>query len=175
MDKGLGDPNYSLAVYIGNKPPLGCYQTLDVIRPMESGEIACIVDHCGNHWRKIFNIYAKLVFLLNSQEKRGCKTWQDYRDNALLQTGSGEALLFNEDLNFDLLAHDLSINAANTVRLVAGKTHAENLLCDYSIKWLDNQFGVVEEIGLIVTPYFDYRQLSNATLGKLVDLIRATK
>lgn len=55
-------------------------------------EIADIADETSTHWRKIFNVYAKLLFEL-SPEKFTC--WQDLRDSLLLQAESNHCLLFS--------------------------------------------------------------------------------
>lgn len=174
MDKGLGDPEYLLAVYIGNRPPIADYEHLKSVRPVALGEITHIVNQCGNHWRKIFNIYAKLMFQLRSKELHGHASWQDYRDHTLLQEGSGEALLFDERLDMNSIAQS-SLISKKAIRLISGKQHAEQLLLGQSLEWLDQHFAVVKDASIIVTPYFDYRQLSNARLEKLVNLIQAMK
>ena len=82
---GLGNANATLSVYIENTPPIEQYQTLSICRPMQSNEIASIARETGNHWRKIFNVYAKIIFELTSTKY---KDWQTFREEELLQIHS---------------------------------------------------------------------------------------
>ena len=50
-----------IKVYLANRPPLAEYQAIDVIDHFLEGDIEKIVTETGNHWRKIFNVYAKLM------------------------------------------------------------------------------------------------------------------
>lgn len=157
---GLGDLPSKLMVCIGKRPPLQEFESLVNCRPLQMGEISHIAAQTGNHWRKIFNIYAKLMFELQPQ---GQVTWQEYRDTQLLQAGSQTALLFSDPK--DLMAQN------NSVVLISGKTYAQALgLLEHCVE-LD--FGVYKHryASLFVTPYFDYRQLSNAKLVYLAQLI----
>jgi len=161
---GIGDNRYKLAVYIGNRPPLAEYQTRSNLLPASEGELAMIGHKTGNHWRKIINIYAKLAYMLNPQ---AFPNWQTYRDNFLLTEASEQALLFNTTM---------MSRPSDTLNIICGKTHAIALLNKSqvdvsSLNWLDQDFAINPALRLIVTPYFDYRQLSNAKLGKLVDII----
>ena len=156
---GIGSQHFKLAVYIGNRPPLDDYQNLDCLIPALEGELARIVDETGNHWRKIINIYAKLGFSLNSEE---CLTWQSYRDTYLLTELSPHALLFDSKL---IAVPDRCIS------IITGKSHANTLLDIDTLIWLDDDFAVEATKKIIVAPYFDYRQLSNIKLSKLVCII----
>ena len=70
---GLGVQEAALQVYIANRPPLPEYEMLSKLQPMQPGDIARIAAETGNHWRKIFNVYAKLVFALKQAQGRGIK------------------------------------------------------------------------------------------------------
>ncbi|BFM16186.1 hypothetical protein R50073_23690 [Maricurvus nonylphenolicus] len=160
---GLGDSNFRLAIYIENRPPLDEYQNLMSLRPMQSGEISHIAQSTGNHWRKIFNVYAKLIDQLWPS---AYNSWQDYRDHKLLQAGSQLALLFSKP----------DISVAGRIHVIAGKGYAAKL--GYDIEKLSQpvveggkDFGVSVDQSLIVIPYLDYRQLSNAKIDLLVELI----
>ena len=61
---GLGDTSARLRVYVGNRPPMQEYAHLTEIQPLCRGEIALINQACGNGWRNVFNVYAKLLFAL---------------------------------------------------------------------------------------------------------------
>lgn len=156
---GIGDSRCKLAIYIGNRPPLNEYLERETLVSATEGELARIAGETGNHWRKIFNIYAKLGYMLDPQ---GFPTWQTYRDNFLLTGGSQQALLFN---------HAIVPEASGGISIICGKTHAMTLVDERSLQWIDNDFAVDLSRRLIVTPYFDYRQLSNVKLEKLVDQI----
>jgi Family of unknown function (DUF6942) len=161
---GIGDEDFDMAIYIANRPPLEEYQNLQGIRPLIEGEIQHIGQQTSNHWRKIFNVYAKLCFQMNSY---GFKKWQDYRDNRLLQTGSKTALLFSP---LDAPHRD------DAIRLVAGKTHAVNLGLDIQVMEkpqadFSNDFAWDKVGRVIVTPYLDYRQLSNIKIEFLANNI----
>jgi hypothetical protein len=64
---GLGDQYAQFNVYIANIPAFSEYSSLGCIKPLSSGEIHAIGLACGNGWRKVFNVYAKLLFALNDE------------------------------------------------------------------------------------------------------------
>ncbi|UZE95997.1 DUF6942 family protein [Alkalimarinus alittae] len=159
---GLGDRHYRLAVCIGNRPPMPEYQGLHTLKPLQSGDITHIVESTGNHWRKIFNIYAKLMFLI---AQRGQPTWQAYRDHVLLQQGCGHTLIFSP-LNTLPAASD-------TILIVSGKSYAQTLgVLDTSVDVGDG-FYLNTAKKIIIAPYFDYRQLSNRKLDMLISIINS--
>ena len=162
---GIGDLNAPLKVYIANRPPLPEFAALTAMQPLVPGELAAVVTQTGNHWRKIFNIYAKLAFAL--QPMAGCTSWQQYRDRYLLQQGAGQALLFSPP------PQDLFSGKVGAVHIIAGRTYAALLFESLpgslpELQWLDKDFAIGQQ--LIVCPYFDYRQLSNIKLERLVGL-----
>ena len=159
-ETGLGAANYRLAVYIANRPPLAEYQALNRMRVLQTGEIDFIVSQTGNHWRKIFNLYAKLVFAL---EPRQFSCWQEYRDNYLLGPAAEHALLFSPP----------RLGDEQKIHIITGKTYAAQLGLDVGLQQVDSDFARDRSHRLIVAPYFDYRQLSNAKLSRLVNLIQA--
>jgi len=154
---GLGDMNACFSVYIANRPPLDEYQHLVGMQSLLDGDIARIARQTGNHWRKIFNVYAKLVFALKTE---GFATWQLYRDAFLLRENSNQALLFS--------APDLSQAG---LHIVMGRTYAKTLPLDAELTAVDADFQIDKNKRLLVTPYFDYRQLSNEKLERLQALI----
>lgn len=158
---GIGSENCTIALYIGKIPPLKEYLALGRMVPAYANDLSRIGLEAGNHWRKILNIYAKLGFSLNTQ---GYKTWQLYRDQFLLSKNSQQALLFNTEL----------VNSfGGYISLVCGKAYSNQLLKNQvSLTWLDDEFAVNVTNKVIVTPYFDYRQLSNIKIEQLVNLIR---
>jgi hypothetical protein len=58
------------------------------------------------------------------------------------------------------------------IHVIAGKTYAAQLDLPPLI-WLDNYFAVNKEFRIIVAPYPDYRQLSNARIEYLLGLMRS--
>lgn len=156
---GLGDIRAQFKVYIGNRPPLDEYQSLQSMRPMSFKELDHIGRACGNHWRKIFNCYAKIAFTLDTH---GYSRWQDYRDGRLLHHGSAEQLRF-----------DGAAMSGEGVSIVCGRTHAQSLCLPEDLLWLDQDFAISEKQRVIVSPYFDYRQLSNVKIQRLCELIQA--
>jgi len=172
---GFGDSDFSFAVYIANKPNMLEYQNLSGVTPLVSGEIDVINQACGNGWRKVFNVYAKLLYALDSKlfdYSLSASTWQNYRDNFLLQQKSKTALLFSAPaLSISKLADHKEV-----VHIISGKTHAKALIHSGKLKsnlvWLDDEFAIDKQNKLIVCPYFDYRQLSNIKIERLAGLLR---
>tara|TARA_B100001109_G_scaffold167044_1_gene136140 strand:+ start:101657 stop:102205 length:549 start_codon:yes stop_codon:yes gene_type:complete len=162
---GLGVQEAALQVYIANRPPLPEYEMLSKLQPMQPGDIARIAAETGNHWRKIFNVYAKLVFALKQAQGRdaGVSRWQDYRDQTLLQAQGDESLLFSPP--------DLTQGSASA-RLVLAKGYAQALGMNEQLNWLDESFAVHTVSGVIICPYFDYRQLSDIKIQRLVRLLQ---
>ncbi len=156
---GIGDNRFSLAVYIANRPPLREYEDRSGLRAAVSGELNSIVSQTSNHWRKVFNVYAKLAFAL---DHRGFGTWQEYRDKCLLQKGSEQALLFGDSL----------LQEGRCAHILCGKTHGLSLVDEQELQWIDDCFAINQDRKIILCPYFDYRQLSNAKLEQLRTLIK---
>ena len=154
----MGAAEYDLAVCIANRPPVPPYERMKALRPLKRGDIERVVAQTGNHWRKVFNLYAKLGFAL---DPAGFSSWQDYRDGLLLSAQSRQALLF-----------DGLPRRSGCVTIVSGKTHAEKLGVMAGAAPLQDGFFRQREARLIVSPYFDYRQLSNARLARLQELVR---
>ncbi|MBE0361150.1 DUF6942 family protein [Pseudoalteromonas aliena] len=172
---GLGDTQFSVAVYITKAPPMPFFETLKCLEPVQNEQIDTINQHCGNGWRKVFNVYAKVLFALPSEHYSFAKqasTWQQYRDEYLLQKNSKTALLFS--------APDISkASNKNQLHIIAGRTHAKNLLQQGKLHahfdWLDDEFAIDTSNNIIVCPYFDYRQLSNIKIARLSELVAQLK
>ena len=166
---GFGDSNFNFAVYIANKPNMLEYQSLCEVMSLVEGEINVINQACGNGWRKVFNVYAKLLYALDKKYfdySDKAATWQGYRDKFLLQTQSKTALLFS--------APQLISNKV-VVHIICGKGHAKALISSgklvANLIWLDDEFAIDRDNKLIVCPYFDYRQLSNIKIEHLAGLL----
>lgn len=160
---GYGDPAFEFAVYIGNTPSVYEHSGYSDLQPMKPGDIASIVQQTGNHWRKIFNLYAKLMHQLEPGFE---SEWQQYREGRLLQRGSKQALLFSQP----------QLGKPSTaIHLVTGKSHAEHLGLLTRCDAINEHFYVNCTAKLIVSPYFDYRQLSNRKLETLVEIVRSIR
>ncbi len=160
---GLGQPNASIAVYIENIPPLAQYESLSFCRPIKEDEISLIAQQTGNHWRKVFNVYAKLIFELTPLHY---DSWQSLRDKYLLQEQGNEKLLFSAPL-----LTSKSTEQSKRIRIIMGKTYATKLNLAQTCHWLSPYFAINEAQRLIICPYFDYRQLSNLKITQLCTLI----
>lgn len=166
---GLGNKNATLQVYIENIPPLEMYQQLAHVKAMNQGEIRMIADLTGNHWRKIFNVFAKLIFELQPQHY---PTWQALRDEHLLQANSDQLLLFSPPAQSNA---NHQIKQPNVITIIMGKTYADKLGAAEQAFWLNDVFAINNETSTIICPYFDYRQLSNLKISQLVALIHNLK
>jgi hypothetical protein len=170
---GLGCTNFIIAVYIANKPNMAEYQQLKSITPITKDEITTINNACGNGWRKVFNVYAKLLYALDKKHfffSKFAPTWQKYRDSFLLQPNSKVALLFSPPQ---------PTSNKEGLHIICGKTYAKHLLATRQLTanfiWLDDEFAIDKTQNLIVCPYFDYRQLSNIKIEKLACLLEELK
>lgn len=164
---GLGSSKSTINFYIANRPQIDNYPVMDELRGLTMGELTHIVKHTSNHWRKAFNVYAKLLFdwYLLQDRKDLPEAWQAYRDLELFQSHSQEALLFSSPV-FE--------KKDGTIHIIAGKTYASSLYLPPLI-WLDAHFAINKEHRLIVAPYPDYRQLSNERIARLIELMRELK
>ena len=165
---GVGDTNFTVAVYIASVPPMPEYSHLHDVSALRDGQIHTINQACGNGWRKVFNVYAKVLFSLPSEHYQFAKlasTWQQYRDSQLLQSGSQTALLFSPP----------QLMSNSTLHIITGRTYAKALinkgLLTAQLDWLDEEFAIDKTNKLIVCPYFDYRQLSNIKIARLSQLV----
>lgn len=159
---GIGVADYRLAFCINNRPLLDDYAEFDGMRAFSQGELHYLVSRCSNHWRKLFNVMAKVLFELGWHEQNQLKadTWQDYRDAHLLQPQSREALLFTPPP----CSH-------NRVHIVAGKTYGLSLPWSHPPTEVATGFFLVQKANAIISPYLDYRQLSNEKIGFLTQLL----
>lgn len=168
---GFGEPDSDIALCIANRPMLDDYPLLDHLKPLAKGELRHIVANTSNHWRKVFNVFAKFLYQLADARVHQFATWQDYRDQQLLQLGSRETLLFSPP---NLASASEVSNGHQTIHIIAGKTYAAELNVE-GLVWLDAYFAIHPTEPLIVSPYLDYRQLSNQRIDQLVQLVRQVR
>jgi len=166
---GLGCENFTIGVYIANTPAMLEYQQLTHVTPLTSGEITAIGQACGNGWRKVFNVYAKLLYALPKEHfsfTTLAPTWQQYRDNYLLQVHSQTALLFSAPC---------LTSSSNVLHIICGRTYAKQLInsgeLTAQLTWLDEEFAIDKHNKVVVCPYFDYRQLSNVKIVRLAQIL----
>jgi len=157
---GFGDNTAFVNVYIENIPPLPQYENLSSCIALKDGEINHIGQQTGNHWRKVFNVYAKFIYELKAPHY---DSWQSFRDQQLLQKNSKVSLLFS--------APKLTVRSPS-ISIVMGKTYANKLGVAQQSIWLSETFAIHKELRLIICPYFDYRQLSNIKITQLCQLVR---
>ncbi|WP_348731537.1 hypothetical protein [Rheinheimera texasensis] len=181
LQPGLGDSEARLRLYVAKAPPMAEFAGLNTCLALLPGQIDQIYQHCGNGWRKVFNVYAKLVWALPAPwqpDLQGAQSWQQWRDRVLLQAGSGTALLFGANgFDQDWFGADADIQ---TLHIIAGRQHARDLLAQGllpetltgGLVWLDEEFAVAKKLRLLVCPYLDYRQLSDIKIARLVQLVR---
>ncbi len=179
-DVGLGQlvPKGGIRVYIANRPPLPVYESLNQFEPMMAGDISHIGQETGNHWRKIFNVYAKLLhgLLISRQElPSDINSWQQLRDHHLLQGSSQTALLFSAPALSDVDTPHRQPNIKANINIIMGKNYAAQLGFERvegsELIVVDHDFAICPRRNVIVCPYFDYRQLSNIKILRLIDLI----
>jgi hypothetical protein len=173
INLGFGCQQFNLAVYIANRPNMLEYQDLSQLTSLTKGEISAIGQACGNGWRKVFNVYAKLLYALAPADfsfSKSAPSWQQYRDDYLLQQHSHTALLFTPPI---------LEKSAKTLHIICGRTYAKHLLATGKLavqfKWLDDEFAIDKTNNIIVCPYFDYRQLSNVKIERLAKLLNLLK
>lgn len=170
MDIGLGCSKFKIAVYLANTPNMPEYNQLNGVQTLNNDDITTIGLMCGNGWRKVFNVYSKLLYALDPAcftYHQFAPTWQRYRDQFLLQQDSRTALLFSPPI----------LNkSSDCIHIISGKTYAKELInrgkISTSLIWLDEDFAIDVINRVIVCPYFDYRQLSNIKIERLALLIK---
>jgi hypothetical protein len=179
---GIGDKSADFRVYIENKPPIARYQILTTTLPIKVNEVRNIADETGNHWRKIFNVYAKLYFEYAPQQ---FQNWQAFRDQKLLQQNSNTALFFSPPVMNDLATVQQSSpieqsknmvakrHSGKKINIIMGRTYAKKLGLSERCYWLSEDFAINTQEKLLICPYFDYRQLSNVKITQLISLIKS--
>ena len=150
-----------IILYLPTKPPLEHYKNKRGLKNLKPLEVSSIISETGNHWRKIFSIYAKIGLHFNAKE---VKTWQEYRDTVLLTKDGMEQISFSSKLD---LADD------NKIHLISGKNTAEKFDLDLKkFKKLDDEGRILFYKNIYLTPYFDYRQFPNALIDKLIEKLQ---
>lgn len=159
---GLGDHSACLRVFIGNQPELPKRLAGSGLHPLADNDMADLVTANSNHWRKVFNIYAKLCFEIFLDHT--ATTWQDYRERYLLRHGENHSLVFTP--------WSTSFSTNDAVNIICGKTYAQNLgLLEKAQRLHDGFFNTVHH-NTFIAPYFDYRALSNTKVRWLINYLQ---
>jgi hypothetical protein len=134
-----------------------------VLKNLKVGEITEIISLTGNHWRKIFSIFSKISYGLNSDRK---KTWQEYRDEVLMTKSGTEVITFSKKI---------TKTSSRSVHIIAGKNHCESF--DLSLdkfKKIDEEGKILNYKNIYLTPYLDYRQFPNVLVETLINHIKVS-
>ncbi|OKY26942.1 hypothetical protein BI291_10985 [Thalassotalea sp. PP2-459] len=166
--KGLGNKNAAINVYVESTPNIDKYLEQTTCRFMDMNEINAIGQQAGNGWRKVFNVYAKFIYELSTDEARSFENWQQFRDKQLLQVGSSLCLW----LSCSAEQLKRNINKSDAIHIVMGKGYAKKLSLTERCFWLSEDFAIKSEQQLIICPYFDYRQLTNEKITYLCQLLK---
>lgn len=133
-----------IVLYLPNRPNQESYMNKRGLKNLKVGEVPFIIQECGNHWRKIFSIFAKICFDLNPVTD----TWQEYRDNILLTNKCISSVSFSKK----------NIQKSDSIVLLSGKD-----------SWPLAGDSILRIFRL---PYFDYRQFPNIEITKLLSKLK---
>ncbi|MEL4281577.1 MULTISPECIES: DUF6942 family protein [Shewanella] len=135
----------------------------------QDNAIAELIALNGNHWRKIFTIMAKIC--------APSEDWRDYRDNLLLKQQQmlligANALSPHANIHIvcgQAAATALGIAAESHIATDALQTTKQQLMQDSQAK-LQDVTAVLQSQSrhlscVLLTPYLDYRQYSNALIA----------
>ncbi|MDX1457193.1 MAG: hypothetical protein R3276_06365 [Marinobacter sp.] len=148
MTVSLSSPDYlgtsqpRLILYLPHRPNA-------LAQLVEAPDALALVAANSNHWRKIITLLAKIA---SPQDK----DWRRFRDDELFRQ---TALCF---------APQLSENG--TWHWIGGKDNLQRFgSLNHNALPLANcpDVAIDPELGLLLTPYPDYRQLSNAVVGHI--------
>ena len=158
---GFGSKKPRWVLHIANRPELEEFQH-DVYKTLSNGEAAEIITVTSNHWRKAFSIMAKISFALF---ETGCDSWQEYRDTKLLTKEGFEAIDFEP----------YQASTDSQLALICGFGYAEQQVdLQRLIPHIKHSKLLIDEDkNFIVTPYFDWRQLTNEILASLVAVMES--
>ncbi|MFB2729806.1 hypothetical protein ACE02H_20255 [Shewanella mangrovisoli] len=135
----------------------------------QDNAIAELIALNGNHWRKIFTIMAKIC--------TPSEDWRDYRDNLLLK--QRQMLLIGANtLSPHAKIHIVCGQAAATALGIAADNHiATDALQTTEQQLMHDSQGKLQDVTammqsqsplsscVLLTPYLDYRQYSNALIA----------
>ncbi|NVJ61702.1 MAG: hypothetical protein HWE27_15010 [Gammaproteobacteria bacterium] len=190
--RSVGIESASLVLFVPHRPTAFNFHSDRKTQALDQKAMSHFLLHCDNHWKKIINCFAKISYDLYGQS---FESWQSYRDTRLLTKNSQEQILFpdidghfperrrqNTSIasEFFYSDHDEPIGTSNKkVELISGLVTARKLSIDLD-SWdrTAEFFFRSDDSGNpyhIVTPYFDYRQLSNQKINRLLNLLTHLK
>ena len=158
--KVIGEATAVLNVCINNVPEWPSQTFPENTTTLSGNELSQLIAVNSNHWRKIFNVYAKLLHAINP---KNTDDWRQVRDHRLLQAGNQHALT----LGTPRLEQPLK-----SLTLIAGKQFAENLGLLTNAQEIHPGIYRPSINNCLVVPYFDYRALSDKKIAWLADEIR---
>lgn len=156
---GLGGEDFQIGLCIGNFPSCLDIESVAGIRFAGEGELSHIVEQTGNHWRKIFNICAKIGFALWPEKTQ---SWQQYRDSLLFRQSASLCLFFSPPPTLK----------EGQLLLILGKQYRREIFPDAGFTAVSEVVYRHPELPIYQVPYFDYRQLPNKQLDALILLLR---
>jgi hypothetical protein len=134
----------NIILCLPNRPNQKMYLNKRILKNLKVGEVKFIINECGNHWRKIFSIFAKICFSLNPVTE----SWQEYRDNILLTSKCIGSISFTKKI----------LKPSNDIMILSGKE-----------SWTISKEN---SLNIFNTPYFDYRQFPNKEIDLLISQIK---
>lgn len=159
----IGPATASYAFYLPNHPLIPAYWHWE-----QDNAIAELIALNGNHWRKIFTIMAKIC--------APSEDWRNYRDNLLLK--KHQMLLIGASaLSPHASIHIVCGQAAATALGIAIESHIatgpqQSANQQTVMQLMQASQGKLQDITqsshsilVLLTPYLDYRQYSNALIA----------
>ncbi|WP_233768548.1 MULTISPECIES: DUF6942 family protein [Shewanella] len=147
----------------------------------------------GNHWRKIVTIMAKICCLEHDINANKGACWKLIRDNLFSESAERHQPKTDKNINSDIKTSRLRCQ----LRIVKADVHYSDDLKLPSVCWhiicgkeaqlrmgitdprqyssLDDQQKIQRQPPVLMTPYLDYRQYSNALIELTRQHIAATK
>ncbi|WLQ11776.1 hypothetical protein O5O45_18780 [Hahella aquimaris] len=156
---GIGDSRPLLILYTPHRPPMPQYEQMEGYRGGIPGETEVIIKETGNHWRKIFSIFAKIAQGLLFPEE----DWRVVRDRRLFTEGGATALLFQQRLL------DLQTENRPALHIIGGQQFSEGFsTLPQTPQALQEESRILRAGNVYLTPYLDYRQFPNALIATLL-------
>ena len=151
----LGANSPKIVLYLNNTPVWPSSNKLDV---------PALVEVNGNHWRKIFTIFAKLVT---------DEDWRSYRDYQLLK--QNELICFTQNIEPQASVHIFSGKECwkRFERKVTEITNTQSYesIAEEKVTYKVSSCGDL----YLFTPYFDSRQFPNALIAQVKEQLLKAK
>lgn len=138
----LGNDSPHLALYLPHRPN-------NLAQLLDTPSAEALMAANSNHWRKVITLLAKVASPVADD-------WRQFRDNALFRH---TALCFAPELH--PAAHWHWIGGKENLQRFEPLSYNAKPLADCP------DVAVDRELRLLLTPYPDYRQLSNAVVGHI--------